>query len=169
MVHRDLKSENILICMDGSIRICDLGFVTNLPAGKSQQMKMAGTYRWVAPEIFQHNTIHFGADVWSIGCITYELIQKKTPFADDSTLKAIFQISTIGGPVVDYSEIDKEYSTEIESFLDCCLQSEPELRLNCNQLLTHIFLTKISKNSRVSQKFVEKLIISQSLKNINGY
>ncbi len=81
IIHRDLKPENILISNDGVVKICDFGIASIKNKLSTQSIaNMAGTWEYLAPELFEDTPIVCELnDVYSLGCIIYELLVNKKP------------------------------------------------------------------------------------------
>lgn len=75
IIHRDIKAENILIGLDGNIRLCDFGF-SCYNSGKT----LCGTVDYIAPEIITNKQYDHTIDYWSLGILLYEMYHKNTPF-----------------------------------------------------------------------------------------
>ena len=82
VLHRDIKSDNILYSTNGEIKITDLGFACELDEQKEKRKTKAGTPNWVAPEIAKGVLYDKSVDVWSYGCFAYELATGMPPFAE---------------------------------------------------------------------------------------
>ena len=81
VIHRDLKTQNILLTKDNNIKIADFGLSKTLSTmSKMTGTKNAGTPTTIAPEILQGKKYTFSADIWSLGCILYELVTGISPF-----------------------------------------------------------------------------------------
>lgn len=81
IVHRDLKSRNVLVFPEGVIKLCDFGCARSLE-NPAHQSKVTGTHRWAAPEIHMsaHAVINKACDVFSYGMVLYELFMHQIPF-----------------------------------------------------------------------------------------
>lgn len=85
VIHRDLKTDNLLIAHDGRIKIADFGMAKmhDEMCGPIQQLgtcKM-GTPLYMAPEAIANHTYTFASDIWALGCVFYELCMLQHPFA----------------------------------------------------------------------------------------
>lgn len=82
IMHRDLKSGNVLLDTHGTVKISDFGLSCVLEIGKSSSDLTAetGTYRWMAPEVIRHEPYSTKADVYSFGVVLWEMITKDQPF-----------------------------------------------------------------------------------------
>ncbi|MBI2570254.1 MAG: tetratricopeptide repeat protein, partial [Candidatus Schekmanbacteria bacterium] len=86
IVHRDLKPENILVRPDGRPVIVDFGLAASFAGGASREALsveagMAGTVSYMAPEQIRGELVDARADLYALGCILYELLTKRRPFA----------------------------------------------------------------------------------------
>uniref|UniRef100_K3ZF01 [RNA-polymerase]-subunit kinase n=3 Tax=Setaria italica TaxID=4555 RepID=K3ZF01_SETIT len=98
IVHRDIKSENILVAVGGgavSVRICDFGSAKST-AEQSPPGQIAGTMEYMAPEVLVRNADHgVPADAWSLGCVMAELLTRELPFRGEDMadqLREIFDV-----------------------------------------------------------------------------
>lgn len=82
IIHRDLKSKNILLDEHGKIRLCDFGFARMTESKRNKHMTMCGTEGWVAPEILLGMSYDTSCDVFSYGVVVAELITGKKPGVD---------------------------------------------------------------------------------------
>lgn len=81
IIHRDLKSHNVLVCTTGNVKLCDFGCAKWLEHTAPQSQVM-GTHRWIAPEIHENAEakINKACDVFSYGMVLYELFEHQIPF-----------------------------------------------------------------------------------------
>ena len=80
VLHRDIKSENILFRANGEIKIADLGLSVFLHEQKMFRNSMKGTCNWYAPEIVKGQHYSRSVDIWSFGCFAYELATSRPLF-----------------------------------------------------------------------------------------
>ena len=80
ILHRDIKLDNILIDKHGKIKLCDFGVSWKMPE-KGKVYEHIGTPAYLAPEIIKEKGYNgFGADVWSLGVMTYIALTGEVPF-----------------------------------------------------------------------------------------
>ncbi|XP_050310186.1 serine/threonine-protein kinase fused isoform X2 [Anthonomus grandis grandis] len=134
VLHRDLKPQNILLDLKNRAKLCDFGFARNMSTGTHVLTSIKGTPLYMAPELIDELPYDYNADLWSLGCIIYELLMGTPPFCTNSILHLIRKIKTeqIKWPTF--------LSPECTSFLKGLLQKNPSKRLTWNQILNHSFV-----------------------------
>lgn len=87
IVYRDLKPENLMLDVNGYLRLVDLGFAKKVPIG-NKTWTFCGTPEYIPPEVIANTGHTLSADYWSLGILVYELLTRKTPFRakDDLTI-----------------------------------------------------------------------------------
>ncbi|XP_024959141.1 serine/threonine-protein kinase STY13-like [Cynara cardunculus var. scolymus] len=95
LIHRDLKSDNLLIASDRSIKIADFG-VARIEVQTEGMTPEMGTYRWMAPEMIQHRSYTQKVDVYSFGIVLWELITGMLPFQNLTDVQAAFAVVNKG-------------------------------------------------------------------------
>ena len=94
IIHRDLKSGNILLDRHGTAKVSDFGLSCVFECGAGSELTAeTGTYRWMAPEVIRHEPYSNKADVYSFAIVLWEMVAKEQPFKGMSPIQAAFAVA----------------------------------------------------------------------------
>ena len=91
-LHRDLKSQNIFLTANNTIKLGDFGISKVLENTNDQALTVQGTPYYMSPEVCQSKAYSYTSDVWALGCILYELCTLKHAFSSENLLGLVFKI-----------------------------------------------------------------------------
>lgn len=128
IIHRDLKPANILTFSDGLLKLGDLGLGRYMSDETFKAFSKVGTPLYMSPEIIRNDGYDFISDVWSLGCVIYELITFKSPFRTDEKISLYDLFNKINKG--DYPKItDERYGDFIKDLIDRMLKVNPDERI----------------------------------------
>ncbi len=132
IMHRDLKPANIFLTLDGTVKLGDFGLSRELSEHTFQAHSKVGTPLYMSPEVLRGDGYDFKSDIWSMGCLLYELAMLKSPFkAEGLNLYSLFLKISRG----DYEKISDDFSYELRSLVSSMIriksEDRPSLELIC--------------------------------------
>jgi non-specific serine/threonine protein kinase len=93
LIHRDVKPENLMLCPDGTVKVIDFGVATSLGVGEFSKITEAGqvpgSARYMAPELINGAEASRASDLYTVGCVLYELLTGSRPFESPDLLEEI--------------------------------------------------------------------------------
>uniref|UniRef100_A0A667X378 mitogen-activated protein kinase kinase kinase n=1 Tax=Myripristis murdjan TaxID=586833 RepID=A0A667X378_9TELE len=133
IIHRDLKSPNMLITYDDAVKISDFGTSKEL-SDKSTKMSFAGTVAWMAPEVIRNEPVSEKVDIWSFGVVLWEMLTGEVPYKDVDSSAIIWGVgnNSLQLPVPD------SCPDGFKILLRQCWNCKPRNRPSFRQILLHL-------------------------------
>ncbi|XP_029610162.1 serine/threonine-protein kinase PLK4 [Salmo trutta] len=148
LLHRDLRPQNIFLTKFGTLCLGDFGRVNeNASQSGSSDNGMVG---YLGPEILTGGIYDTKSDIWSLGCVLYELCMLQSAFTAASTIKLIPKI--LVGP---YPSLPESFSPDLHQLLSDIFQQDPTSRPSAGEILAEPFI--ISFLTKKNEKTVEEL------------
>ena len=135
ILHRDLKSANVFLFKGGIVKLGDLNVskVTRKGMGYTQ----TGTPYYASPEVWKDKPYDSKSDIWSLGCVIYEMCALNPPFRAQS-MEELFKKVVRGY----YPDISNKYSKDLSEILKLMIQIEVGARPSCDELLNMPIIKK---------------------------
>uniref|UniRef100_A0A4X2KCV4 non-specific serine/threonine protein kinase n=2 Tax=Vombatus ursinus TaxID=29139 RepID=A0A4X2KCV4_VOMUR len=137
VIHRDIKSDSILLTSDGRVKLSDFGFCAQVSKEVPKRKSLVGTPYWMAPEVISRLPYGTEVDIWSLGIMVVEMIDGEPPYFNEPPLQAMRRIRDNLPPRV--KDLHK-VSSVLRGFLDLMLVREPSQRATAQELIGHPFL-----------------------------
>jgi len=172
VIHRDIKSDNIMITPDGQVKVMDFGLAKLKDAPTITKSGVPiGTVAYMSPELVQGKEVDHRTDLWSLGVVLFEMLTGVLPFDKDSDVATMYSI--IGDTPPKLTKYNSEISNSIQYVITTLLEKESALRYQkAEEVLkdlkrsirgstTKLVIRKIRKNyKQISIAIILILIVS---------
>ena len=128
ILHRDLKSANVFLFRDGTAKLGDLN--VSKVAHRGLGCTQTGTPYYASPEIWKDNPYDFKSDIWSLGCVVYEMVMLRTPFRAE-TMAELYKKIMKG----EYQKLSKNYCNDLDYVISLMLQVNAKARPTTEMIL----------------------------------
>ena len=128
-MHRDLKSANIFLTDENIVKVGDLN-VSKLAGKDGLNYTQAGTPYFASPEVWKDKPYGFKSDIWSLGCIAYEMTALHLPF-QAKDMGTLYKKVTRG----EYKPLPMQYSVDLRGVISSMLTVRPNDRASLKSIL----------------------------------
>lgn len=135
ILHRDLKSANVFLSQDGSAKLGDLN--VSKVARRGLGYTQTGTPYYASPEVWKDQPYDNKSDIWSLGCVLYEMITLRPPFRAEN-MEGLYN-KVIKGQ---FHRIPERFSSDLNTIVKLLIQVQSENRPSCDQILKHPIIMK---------------------------
>ncbi|XP_029302313.1 serine/threonine-protein kinase Nek3 [Cottoperca gobio] len=146
VLHRDLKSKNIFLTDNGIIKLGDFGSACILNSSKAYAHTYVGTPYYVAPEIWDNKPYNNKSDVWSLGCVLYELCTLRHPFQAPSWKSLILKVCRGA-----YPPLPNHLPYELQYLVKQMFKTNPKDRPSLHSILTSHRVSRLLRAHLPSQ------------------
>src|ERR1700754_852597 len=129
IIHRDIKPGNVMLTPSGDVKVMDFGIaraVSDASSTMTQTAAVVGTAQYLSPEQARGETVDSRSDVYSTGCLLYELLTGRPPFIGDSPVAVAYQ--HVREPAQPPSDFDTEITPEMDAIVMKALAKRVEDR-----------------------------------------
>uniref|UniRef100_A0A3Q2NQU8 non-specific serine/threonine protein kinase n=1 Tax=Fundulus heteroclitus TaxID=8078 RepID=A0A3Q2NQU8_FUNHE len=157
IIHRDLKAGNILLSLDGEVKLADFGVSAKNTNTLQRRDSFIGTPYWMAPEVVMCETskdrpYDYKADIWSLGVTLIELAQIEPPNHEMNPMRVLLKIAKSEPPTLMQPS---RWSSEFNDFLRRALDKNVDNRWSSTQLLQHPFVTSVTDSRPLRELIAE--------------
>ena len=136
IMHRDLKSANIFLYNDMKAKLGDMN-VSKVTNNQGLNYTQTGTPYYASPEVWKDEPYDIKSDVWSLGCVIYEMVTLKPPFQAED-MQGLYKKILKG----QFPKTPEHFSSDINTMLKVMIQVNPKKRPTCVQLIEHPIFAK---------------------------
>ena len=140
VIHRDIKSSNVYLTVDGNLKLGDFGIAKVLSCTSDVAQTVVGTPYYMSPEVCENKPYTSKSDIWSLGCLFYEITSLTHPFTGKSFLALVMNILKESPP-----SISNNYSQELQTVIKLMLTKDMKIRPNATNILKMQYFQKFKE------------------------
>eukprot|EP00842_Homolaphlyctis_polyrhiza_P001981 jgi/Hompol1/2784/HPOL_000376-RA len=137
ILHRDLKTNNILISGSGKYKVLKIGDfgISKIMSTETKAETVVGTPAYISPELCEGKPYNEKSDIWALGCVLYEIVCLKKMFSAHNLPALVLKI--LRGT---YEPIPSQFSPKLASLIQSCVELEPDKRPFMPEIIGNPFL-----------------------------
>ena len=163
ILHRDIKTKNIFIKNNLTVKIGDFGIAKILNSTSSYAHTFIGTPYYISPELCKDQPYNDKSDVWSLGCVLYELCTLNHPFEGGTQVEIYEKIMT-----QKFKAISPEYSLELKKMVDLLLEKDEKKRPKMKDILRMKCVIDKANKYNINIDLVDNGIIEEEKSDVNS-
>lgn len=142
VLHRDLKTANILLGPDGVVKLADFGCAKRVSGTAMHTLR--GSVQWMAPEVLNQQPYGKTADIWSFGCVLVEMITGRAPWGHfETSVAAMIHVAT----AQEMPPLPEHVNGELRDLVKACTSIAPRERPSARKLLANCWIASTSPPS----------------------
>lgn len=128
LIHRDITPQNVMCSFNGEVKVMDFGIakVTDHLSTKTRTGEIKGKLQYMAPEQLDSGAVDARVDIFSLGCVFFELLTKQPLFLEENPARTIQNVMT--KPIPSLKDLRPDASPALERILNRALERDPERR-----------------------------------------
>lgn len=135
VLHRDLKTSNVFLTTENVVKLGDFGIAKTLDSTLDQAKTVVGTPYYMSPEVCESKPYSYASDVWSLGCVLYEMLALRHAFDAPNILTLILKIVQ-----QDFAPVPPHYDKDVSNLLRMLLDKDPEGRPSMEEIFAMPFI-----------------------------
>ncbi|PRP84315.1 hypothetical protein PROFUN_07616 [Planoprotostelium fungivorum] len=153
IIHRDVKSDNIMLTTDGNVKLIDMGLCDSLSI-KEHSNSMCGSAMYMSPEVIQNQPYGYPTDIWGFGITIAEMLNGSTPNNSVPKLMGMYRSACYPLETITL-DLKKKPSAEMHQFFSSCIHPDQYERPTAQELLNMDFIKKAAPKKVMSDMLVE--------------
>ncbi|KAF6376549.1 NIMA related kinase 5 [Rhinolophus ferrumequinum] len=163
ILHRDIKTQNIFLSKNGMVaKLGDFGIAKVLNNSMELARTCVGTPYYLSPEICQNKPYNNKTDIWSLGCVLYELCTLKHPFEGNNLHQLVLKICQ-----AHFVPVSSRFSHDLQSLISQLFQVSPRDRPSINSILKRPFLENLIAKYLTPENFITTSYVEQDHQFLN--
>ena len=162
ILHRDIKTKNIFIKNNLTVKIGDFGIAKILSSTSSYAHTFIGTPYYISPELCKDQPYNDKSDVWALGCVLYELCTLNHPFEGGTQVEIYEKILT-----QKFKSINPEYSSDLKKMVDLLLEKDEKKRPKMKEILKMKSVIDRAKKYNIELDIYETIEEENNISNFN--
>jgi serine/threonine-protein kinase len=152
IIHRDIKPGNIMLTDSGDVKVMDFGIaraLDDIGATMTNTWNVVGTAQYLSPEQATGEVADARSDIYSVGCLMYELLTGRPPFVGDTPVSIAYQ--HVSSPLTPPSQLNPDIDPGIDTILSVALSKDPSHRYSTADLML-ADIKRVMKGQAVTTK-----------------
>ncbi|KAM6960709.1 mitogen-activated protein kinase kinase kinase kinase 5 [Aplochiton taeniatus] len=158
-MHRDIKGANILLTVNGDVKLADFGVAAKITATIAKRKSFIGTPYWMAPEVAaveKNGGYNQLCDIWAVGITAIELAELQPPMFDLHPMRALFLMSKSSFQPPKLKDKTK-WTAAFHNFVKVSLTKNPKKRPTAEKLLSHMYVAQTGLTRRLAVELLDKM------------